>query len=163
MIAYHSLTVIHPMWAPAAHKAASQGNAAKLPVPDGQLGGYGLIYFVQADGSVACKLQFRYRATRKQVQVARWVSDYLPDEVRRRPSKPVDTHGRVVLIDTDERQCDEYAKPYVVIVDNENLPMPLHMDALRRCTAQQIVDWLRGLGVMVDAARVEQVREAWAL
>ena len=121
MIAYHSLTVIHPMWIPAAHKAAGQGNAIGLHVPDGLQGGFGLHYFARPDGLVDWKLVFRYRTTRKQVQVAKWTSDFLPLEGSRKPQKPCTTHGRIVTI--NRGVSGDIERQVRVVIDALGLPV----------------------------------------
>ena len=152
----HSLEVISPLWIVAAHKAASQGNAMQLSAPDGMRGSWAVRAYPLADGVGRWTLMFTDKRTGRQTQVAKWLGDVLPERIDR-PLRPVKTHGKRIVIDSHELKPDD-AKPFVVVVDNQGLPMPVHLDALRRNTAQQIVDWLRGLGVMVDAMRIEQVQ-----
>lgn len=154
---YHSLEVISPLWIVAAHKAASQGNAMQLPAPDGMRGSWAVRSYPLADGVVRWTLTFTDKRTGRQTQVAKWLGDVLPVRTDR-PLRPVKTHGKQIVIDSNEHNHDADAKPFVVVVDNQGLPMPVHLDALRRNTAQQIVDWLRSLGVIVDAMRIEQVQ-----
>lgn len=154
MMQYHSLEVVSPLWIVAAHKAASQGNAFYLPAPDGMRGTWAVRSFPLADGVVRWTLTFTDKRTGIQTQVAKWLGDVLPVRTDR-PLRPVKTHGKQIVIDSNEHNHDADAKP---LVDNQGLPMPVHLDALRRNTAQQIVDWLRSLGVIVDAMRIEQVQ-----
>ena len=154
---YHSLEVTSPLWIVAAQKAASQGNAFYLPAPDGMRGTWAVRSFSLANGVVRWTLMFTDKRTGRQTQVAKWLGDDLPERIDR-PLRPVKTHGKQIVIDSNEHNHDADAKPFVVVVDDDGLPMPVHLDALRRNTAQQIVDWLRGLGVVVDAMRVEQAQ-----
>ena len=160
MVTYRALEVISPVWIVAAHKAASRGTTASagLPVPDGMLGRFSVRFFLLADGSVRWALVFYDRSTGIQTQVAKWIGDTLPECSGGANRKLADTHGKPVLIDADDRQGNVHVKTARVMIDNAGLPVPVPEAVLRRNTAQQIADWLRGLGVMVDALRVEQVQ-----
>lgn len=159
MVTYHALEVISPLWAAAAHQAAKQGatGSANLPVPDGMRGKYAVKFFPLSGGLVRWSLMFEDRSTGRQKQVAKWLSDVLPEK-HCKPRKPVNTHGRPVLIDADDRQGNVHVKTARVVIDNAGLPVPVPEAVLRRNTAQQIADWLRGLGVMVDPLRVLEVQ-----
>lgn len=154
-----------PLWIVAAHEAASRGTTASggLPVPGGMQGSFNVRCFGLKDGSVRWSLVFRDRRTRKQTQVARWIGDTLPElNGGANSRKPVSTHGKPVVIDADDRTGDVCAKVVRVVIDEDGLPMPVPEVMLRRSTAEQVAEWLRSLGVVVDWLRVLEVQQRMA-
>ena len=117
---YHGLEATHPMWIPAAHKAAQQGNAKQLYKPPGfEKCGYSLNYMVRSDHSVRWSLSYRF-GHGKYTQIATWLTDWLPlDKVRiaQRPVTPPDKPIRIT-----SEGCDWLAR---VVLDHTGQPWPV--------------------------------------
>ena len=120
MTQYTNLTTVHPMWIPAAVKAAQQGNAKDLYRPPGyERAGFTVNYVVCADGTVRWSL--RYRIDRgKNTTIANWVTDCLPMErVKFRP-QPVRAPAEPIRITSEGG--DWLAR---VVIDSAGLPRPI--------------------------------------
>jgi hypothetical protein len=124
--AYRCLEVISPMWALAAVQAARQGHAIHCHKPDGCVGKLYCNYGVLADGSVRWKLVFADKATGKQTQVAKWLTDWMPDERISKPTKPVRTAGRVVTVNPGQ-----FERQVRVVIDALGLPYPVPVEVAR--------------------------------
>ena len=120
MTQYTNLTTVHPMWIPAAVKAAQQGNAKYLYRPPGyERAGFTVNYVVCADGTVRWSL--RYRIDRgKNTTIANWVTDCLPMErVKPRP-QPVRPPAEPIRITSEGGDWLAH-----VIIDSAGLPRPI--------------------------------------
>jgi len=82
-------------------------------------------YMVAASGLVKWTLRYGWRGT--WVVIGGFVTDYLPAEERRKPSKPVTTHGRVVTVTASKlrRQDSVNVRQVMVLVDATGLPVPV--------------------------------------
>ena len=120
MVTYSNLTTVHPMWIPAAVKAAQQGNAKGLHKPPGyEACGYTVNYAVRADGSVRWSLSYRF-GRGKNTTVATWLTDWLPLDKVRRPERPITPPDEPIRITSEG--CDWLAR---VILDHMGLPRPV--------------------------------------
>jgi hypothetical protein len=116
---YRDLWTAHPMWIPAAVKAAQQGNAKQLHRPPGyETAGYTVNYVARNDQSIRWALSYRF-GKGKNTTVATWVTDWLGDERKRKPAKPVTPPAEPIRITSGG--CDYYAQ---VVLDHLGLPVP---------------------------------------
>ena len=120
MTTYTDLTTVHPMWIPAAVKAAQQGNAKDLYRPPGyERAGYTVNYMVRPDGTVRWSLRYRIDRS-KNTTIANWVTDFLPMErVKFRP-QPVRPPAEPIRITSEGG--DWLAR---VVIDSAGLPRPI--------------------------------------
>ena len=117
---YHDLEVLHPMWALTAVHVAKQGRAFGAPKPAGHPGGLGVNYFALADGRIRWRLVYAEPETGKQTQVAKWTTDWMPDERIVKQRKPVTPPVEPIRITSGG--CDWYAR---VVIDALGLPVPV--------------------------------------
>lgn len=127
MTGLHEVELTHPMWAPTVAYVAERGYTTGAPKPKGIKGGLGCHYFVLADGRIRWKLVYRERDSRKQTQVAKWVSDWLPDARKDRAAPPCKTHGKIVTV--QGAYGGELARQVRVVVDSLGLPVPVPVEA----------------------------------
>lgn len=83
-------------------------------------------YMVSATGLVKWTLRYGWRNGRdgEWLVIGGFVTDYLPEDTQRRcATKPVQTHGRTVVINQKVR--GELARPVKVLVDATGMPVPI--------------------------------------
>lgn len=120
MVTYSNLTTVHPMWIPAAHKAATQGHAKGLHRPPGyERCGLTVNYLVRADGSVRWSLSYRF-GRGKNTTVANWVTDWLPLDKVRKAERPITPPAEPIRITSCG--ADYLAR---VVLDHMGLPLPV--------------------------------------
>lgn len=120
MTTYSNLTTTHPMWIPAAVKAAQQGNAKGLFKPPGfEACGYTVNYAVRENGSVRWSLSYRF-GRGKNTTVANWITDWLPLDRTRRAERPINPRTEPIRITSEG--CDWLAH---VALDSLGLPWPI--------------------------------------
>jgi hypothetical protein len=123
---YHGLEVLHPMWALTAVHVAKRGRAFGAPKPVGHKGGLGVNYFPLADGRIRWRLVYAEPETGKQTQVAKWTTDWLPDDRITKQRKPVNTEGRIVTINAGV--AGGIARQVRVVIDALGLPVPVPLE-----------------------------------
>jgi hypothetical protein len=112
------------MWIPAATKAAEQGNAKGLHKPPGyEAIAYTVHHFARSDWTVRWSLSHRTGRGRS-ATIATWITDWLPDEQRVRPTACT-THGKVVWINQRPTQSSPLARAVRVLIDGDGLPVPV--------------------------------------
>lgn len=126
---YHELEVKHPMWIPTAVFAAKRGSSIGAPRPDGINGSFNCQWFVLVDGRVRWQLVYHDKTAGKNTQVAKWVTDWLPDNRITKHHKPCTTAGRVVTIQTGAR--GDIARQVRVVIDALGLPVPVPVEVTR--------------------------------
>lgn len=120
MTTYSNMTTVHPMWIPAAVKAAQQGSAKELYRPPGyETCGYTVNYSVRTDQSIRWSLSYRF-GRGKNTTIANWVTDWLPLErvkFRPQPVRPPAEPIRITSCGAD----------YLVrvVLDSAGLPLPV--------------------------------------
>lgn len=120
MSTYRDLWTAHPMWIPAAVKAATLGNAKQLHKPAGyEACGYTVNYLVRADGSVRWSLSYRF-GRGKNTTIATWLTDWLPLDKVRRLDRPITPPAEPIRITSCG--ADYMAR---VVLDNMGLPRPI--------------------------------------
>ena len=126
--AYSDLEIIHPMWAPSAVYAAKHGKGTGAPKPQGCKGSLSTHYFVLKSGRVRWVLIYKELGTRRQRQIAKWTTDWLPDPQQCRREKPCTTNGKVVTIQVG--RTGEIARQVRVVLDHLGLPVPVPVEVL---------------------------------
>ncbi len=124
---YSNLEVIDPIWQTTAEQCAERGSAMGVhkPLP----GSLWLNYFVLQDGSVRWKLVHQALGSKKQTQVAKWITNWLPPERIIRPPKPITTGGKVVTV--NHGRAGSLERQIVVMIDALGLPVPVPAELLR--------------------------------
>lgn len=117
---YHDMWTAHPMWIPAAVKAAQQGHAKELYRPPGyEKCGYTVNFVARNDGMIRWALSYRF-GHGKNTTVATWLTDWLNDERKRKPLKPFTPPDKPIRITSGG--CDYYAR---VEIDASGQPWPI--------------------------------------
>ena len=126
MNTYRDLTTAHPMWIPAAVKAAQQGHAKDLRRPPGYEGArYTVHHMSRADGLIRWSLSYRMDRNGQGRTVANWITDWLPDSKKKAcPSKPVTPPEHPIRITSEG--ADFLAR---VVLDHLGLPRPVPVGA----------------------------------
>ena len=78
---------------------------------------------VAATGFVKWKLWYKMASEPKGIQVGWFVTEFLPDEQRYLPAKPIQTHGKTVMV--QQKVTGDLARPVRVLVDALGLPVPV--------------------------------------
>jgi hypothetical protein len=127
MNTYRALTTIHPMWIPAAVKAAQQGNAKGLYRPPGYEGCcYTVHRMPRADNLIRWSLSYRMERGSKSTTVANWITDWLPDAQRQKGTpKPIKPPTEPIRITSEG--ADFLAR---VVLDHLGLPRPVPVGEL---------------------------------
>lgn len=121
---YHDLWTAHPMWIPAAVKAAQQGNAKQLyKPPDYEACGYTVNHVARTDGSIRWSLSYRF-GRGKNTTVATWLTDWLPLDRTRKSEKPITPPNEPIRITSCG--CDYLAS---IVLDHMGLPRPVPVGA----------------------------------
>lgn len=80
-------------------------------------------YMIAATGYAKWNLWYRYDRETEGIKVGRFVTEYLPDEVHVQKMRPIQTHGRTVVV--NQKVTGDLARPVRVLIDAEGLPVPV--------------------------------------
>jgi len=115
-----------PAWMWLVREARRTLTAKGLPTPAGlpEAGSLWLgHYMISATGFVKWKLWYKIKSEPKSIQVGWFVTEFLPDELRYLEHKPIQTHGKTVMV--QQKVSGELARPVRVFVDALGLPVPV--------------------------------------
>jgi hypothetical protein len=80
-------------------------------------------YMVAATGFVKWKLWYKLNSKSEGIEVGWFVTEFLPDKLRYLQAKPIQTHGKTVMV--QQKVSGELARPVRVLVDAGGLPVPV--------------------------------------